>query len=150
MRNKTNVQYKRVSYNENNNVTKCELTFEVDVNKYPINDLRLDNNVLIKIAQEAGCEYIQTDNRTGYPNSIGFKVTAQAKCNTEVDEYNNVTGRHIALSRAQAKAFARTCELYYLLTIQLTKSIGSVTRLIDNNWSAANKCWEHAKKLGNY
>lgn len=150
MRNKTNVTYVRIKYTSMNNTTKCNLTYEINIDKWPLCGLTIDSNILFNAAEKLGAKYIITDKKTNYPYAFGFEVTAMASCDMDQDEYNETTGERIALTRAQGKAFEKTCKFYDLIQIEMKKIYDDVTRIIDNNWHAANKCWDHAKELGNY
>ena len=150
MRNKTNVNYVKIKYLQVDKQIRCFLTYEIDLTGWPINGFKIDANVLFRIADKLGFDYYDVEKKSNYPTKIGFTTTAQAACDIESDEFDEKTGKNIALTRAQAKAFEKTCKFYDLLQIELDKSFNEITRIIDNNWHAANKCWEHAKGLGNY
>ena len=149
MRNKTNVKYSNIRYVEEGNKTKCFLTYEIETNKWPIMGFKIDANVLMKVANKLNFTSHTVNMDTFYPVSFKFDVEATATCGSN-DKYDKDMGKHIALSRAQAKAFEKTCKFYDLLQIELDKSFNEITRIIDNNWHAANKCWDHAKELGDY
>ena len=150
MRNKTNVTYVDIKYYSMNNTVRCDLTYEININKWPIFGFTIDSDILCNVAEKLGAKYIVTDKKTNYPFAFGFKVTAKATCDMEQDEYDETKGKQIALTRAQAKAFEKTCKFYDFIQIELDKSFSEITRIIDNCWHASNKCWDHAKELGNY
>lgn len=150
MRNKTNVNYLRIDYfHIDNNVIKCQLTYEIPVKGWPIFGFTIDADLLIKIGNKLHMNTCYIDKETNYPSSLVFTTYATATCDS-TDKYDDKLGEHIALTRAQAKAFEKTCKFYDMLQIELDKSFSEMTRIIDNNWHAANKCWDHAKELGGY
>ena len=150
MRNKTNVKYVKIKYFKGENQTICTLTYEIDVNRWPIMGFKINADILNKVAEQLDSVYCKVDKKTNYPTSFGFSVIGTATCDVEKDEFNEKTGNNISLTRAQAKAFEKTCKFYDLLQMEIDKSFSEMTRAIDNNWTAANKCWDHAKELGNY
>lgn len=150
MRNKTNVKYNSINYLQMpNNSTKCRLFYEVSLNVYPFNKLLLNANEILKVAKKLKSTGIKYDKHTNYPIGIMFITEATARCDNG-DEYVKEVGERIALTRAQAKAFEKTCKLYDELCDRLDETIMSIINMIDNNWSAANKCWDHASELGGY
>lgn len=149
MRNKTNVDYVKIGYTVNGNKTECSLTYEIDLRKWPLNDFKINSDIIFRVANKSNAKYYETDKRTNYPIKIGFEVSACATCDN-IDSFDKLKGQHIALSRAQAKAFERTCKFYDNIQFELDKSFNDITRIIDNNYVAANKCWKHAKELGGY
>ena len=149
MRNKTNVKYSNIRYEQKGKVTKCFLTYEIETNRWPIMGYRVDASLLMKVANKLNFSSHTVNMDTFYPTSFKFDVEATATCDTTKDAYDSDRGKRIALTRAQAKAFEKTCKFYDLLQIELDKSYNEITRIIDNNWHAANKCWDHAKKLEN-
>lgn len=150
MRNKTNVRYVKIHYESFNGDVKCNLTYEVDIDKYPLNKIKLNADDIIRIANKVGCEYIMFDRATNYPVTIGFNVTAMARCNDDTDLFNFDKGKHISLTRAQAKAFERTCHLYAEIEDLIDGIASACTTFIYNNWEAGKKCWAHAAELGEY
>ena len=146
MRNKTNVDYVKTKYVVDGKKTKCFLTYEVDLSKWPILGFKINADVILKAAMKSNMEYYDVDRETNYPTKIGFVVTASASCD-DIDTFDETKGKNIALTRAQAKAFERTCTLYDNIQIELDKSFNEITRAINNNWDAANKCWKHVNEL---
>ena len=110
---------------------------------------KINSDVILKAAKQLKMEYYRVDNETNYPTKIGFVSTATASCDN-TDNFDEKKGKNIALTRAQAKAFERTCRLYDIIQTELDKSFNEITRIIDNNWHAANKCWDHAMDLGGF
>lgn len=149
MRNKTNVNYLKIDYYHLNNSTKCQLTYEIPVDKWPILGFKVNADLLISVGKKLNMNAYYVDKATNYPSSFVFTTTATATCDNN-DTYDKKTGENIALTRAQAKAFEKTCKFYDFLQIELDKSFNEITRIIDNNWHAANKCWDHAKEIGKY
>ena len=149
MRNKTNVDYVKTKYVVNGKKTQCFLTYEINLSKWPLFGFKINSDIILKAAMKSNMEYYDVDRETNYPTKIGFVVTASASCDN-IDTFDEKKGKNIALTRAQAKAFEKTCKFYDLLQIELDKSFNEITRAIDNNWHAANKCWEHAKELGGF
>lgn len=151
MRNKTNVKYLSTEYYYSYyNQVQCYLTYEIDLSKWPIYGFKIDADLLIKIGNTLGMDKYVVEKKTNYPTKFVFTVSAMSKCDENKDTYDKTLGERIALTRAQAKAFEKTCKFYDLIQIELDKSFSEITRAIDNNWHAANKCWDHAKNLGGY
>lgn len=149
MRNKTNVVHVKTKYVVNDKKVQCFLTYEIDLSKWPVFGFKINSDVILKVAKQLKMEYYRVDNETNYPTKIGFVSTASASCDN-TDNFDENKGKNIALTRAQAKAFERTCRLYDIIQMELDKSFNEITRIIDNNWHAANKCWDHAMDLGGF
>ena len=149
MRNKTNVVHVKTKYVVNDKKVQCFLTYEIDLSKWPVFGFKINSDVILKAAKQLKMEYYRVDNETNYPTKIGFISTASASCDN-TDNFDETKGKNIALTRAQAKAFERTCRLYDIIQMELDKSFNEITRIIDNNWHAANKCWDHAMDLGGF
>ena len=149
MRNKTNVVHVKTKYVVNDKKVQCFLTYEIDLSKWPVFGFKINSDVILKAAKQLKMEYYRVDNETNYPTKIGFVSTASASCDN-TDNFDETKGKNIALTRAQAKAFERTCRLYDIIQMELDKSFNEITRIIDNNWHAANKCWDHAMDLGGF
>lgn len=149
MRNKTNVVYVKTKYVVNDKKVQCFLTYEIDLSKWPVFGFKINSDVILKAAKQLKMEYYRVDNETNYPTKIGFVSIASASCDN-TDNFDEKKGKNIALTRAQAKAFERTCRLYDIIQMELDKSFNEITRIIDNNWHAANKCWDHAMDLGGF
>ena len=149
MRNKTNVVYVKTKYVVNDKKVQCFLTYEIDLSKWPVFGFKINSDVILKAAKQLKMEYYDVDRETNYPTKIGFIVTASSSCD-DIDTFDETKGKNIALTRAQAKAFERTCRLYDIIQMELDKSFNEITRIIDNNWHAANKCWDHAMDLGGF
>ena len=149
MRNKTNVVHVKTKYVVNDKKIQCFLTYEIDLSKWPVFGFKINSDVILKAAKQLKMEYYRVDNETNYPTKIGFVSTASASCDN-IDNFDEKKGKNIALTRAQAKAFERTCRLYDIIQMELDKSFNEITRIIDNNWHAANKCWDHAMDLGGF
>lgn len=152
MRNKTNVNYLKIDYCESreDHKVECDLTYEIKFDGWPINDFKINADTVLKVGKKLGMINYRVDKKTNYPTSLIFMTKAQASCDISTDEYDIATGEHIALTRAQAKAFEKTCVFYDMLQYEIEKTFNEMIRAIDNNYNAANKCWAHAKKLGNY
>ena len=149
MRNKTNVVHVKTKYVVNDKKVQCFLTYEIDLSKWPVFGFKINSDVILKAAKQLKMEYYRVDNETNYPTKIGFVSTASASCDN-TDNFDETKGKNIALTRAQAKAFEHTCRLYDIIQMELDKSFNEITRIIDNNWHAANKCWDHAMDLGGF
>ena len=150
MGNKTNVRYVRTNYSNVMNPVECRLTYEIDINRYPLNNIQVSSNLIEKVSRELNCSYIKYDKRSNYPTTVAFTVTAQADCDNDQDKYDRVIGERIALTRAQAKAFEKTCKFYDKIAYYVDDALCNMVSIIDNSWGAANKCWKHAKEIGNY
>ena len=146
MRNKTNVVHVKTKYVVNDKKVQCFLTYEIDLSKWPVFGFKINSDVILKAAKQLKMEYYRVDNETNYPTKIGFVSIASASCDN-TDNFDEKKGKNIALTRAQAKAFERTCRLYDIIQMELDKSFNEITRAINNNWDAANKCWKHVNEL---
>ena len=150
MRNKTNVNYEKIQYEIEGNKTKCYLTYYVDLTKWPMQGLTMDASTIVGIVTELGCTKIHFCPVTFMPIGATFLVESTATCDTTTDTYDEETGKHIALTRAQAKAFDKTLRLYAIIVNKIDKIAEEVERFAENNYSAYKKCCKHAAKLGGY
>ncbi len=146
MRRKTNVKYTKVDYdiNPEKGTVKCTLNYDVLLTKYPLNDISINFNVINKILQPCNIKGIYIDNN----NNIGIEMIsiATSTCHND-DVFDEIKGKHIALTRAQAKAFEKTCRVYDLLCMKLDKTVQEMIRYIENNWNSAKKCWRHVLEI---
>lgn len=150
MRNRTKVRYVKTRYFYQDDKTLCFLTYEIDINDWPFNNIKINADRILNIANELDMSYYDVDNKTNFPTTIAFTTVGTASCDTTTDTYDQGVGERIALTRAQAKAFERTCLFYDKLSQELHTTLNDMRRLINNCWDAGNKCWNHCKKLGNY
>ena len=146
MKSKTNVNYTNVEYevDETNKTVKCYLDYDIQLYKYPLNDLNLDINILISILKKFDINSIRY-NDDGRPY-LEMTSMGSAKCHVH-DEYNEEIGKRIALTRSQAKAFETTCKIYDAICERMDKIVNETIRYIDNNYKSATKCWNHVLKI---
>ena len=95
MRNKTNVDYVKTKYVVDGKKTKCFLTYEVDLSKWPILGFKINADVILKAAMKSNMEYYDVDRETNYPTKIGFIVTASSSCD-DIDTFDETKGKSIA------------------------------------------------------
>ena len=100
MRNKTNVDYVKTKYVVDGKKTKCFLTYEIDLSKWPVFGFKINSDVILKAAMKSNMEYYDVDRETNYPTKIGFVVTATASCDN-IDTFEHHTPSHLTLAHAQ-------------------------------------------------
>ena len=148
---KTLVEY--VNHTEHINVQKkicvSVLTFRICLNKLPNWTGLLEfYEPLEKYLSKFDIE-IENSPEFLTKTYVVFTTRGIAKCNDK-DEFNEETGKHIALTRAQSKAFAKAEGFYKGLCNILYKNICIPLEMLSVN-SFQAKCYEflHAAQITN-
>ena len=147
---KTNVKYVNKAYgvNENEKTVTCTLDYVIDLDKIPgINVLyEFDEfkNFINTLIYYKGVKHI---NQNIY-GALQFRVRQIAFCSTE-DEFDELTGKRLALTRAQKLAFRGTKYFYDTILTMLDKYYTSLLNLCQNCYDAEQKCHNHEFELTN-
>ena len=147
---KTNVKYVNKAYgvNENEKTVTCTLDYVIDLDKIPgINVLyEFDEfkNFINTLIYYKGVKHI---NQNIY-GALQFRVRQIAFCSTE-DEFDELTGKRLALTRAQKLAFRGTKYFYDTILTMLDKYYTSLLNLCQNCYDAEKKCHNHEFELTN-
>lgn len=147
---KTNVKYVNKTYgvNKNEKTVKCNLDYVIDLDSIPgINFLcNLDefNDFINTLIYCEGVKYIK-QNVYG---SLQFRVREIAFCSTE-DEFDELTGKRLALTRAQKQAFRNTKCFYDTILSMLGKYYSSILDLYQNCYNSEQNCHNHEFELTN-
>lgn len=81
------------------------------------------------------------------PYDFSFTVKGLSKCDP-ADVYDMTTGKHIAESRAQAKAYFIAARILNRVTEFMIDSMNVIYFVINNCVDSMNACDEHADYLG--
>lgn len=75
---------------------------------------------------------------------LWLEASATAKCNTEVDKFDETFGVHLATTRAQEKIFDLTAKFFERLADYVEeKFYNKLTAVVSANYRAANDCYVH-------
>lgn len=142
MKKKTNVKYTNVKYefDENKKSVKCILDYDIDLSKYPFNEMFLTFEFLTSALKNCNISGLYLDKSLSF--NVEMQTIGTATCHDD-DEYDETIGKQIALTRAQAKAFENTCKVYDAICTKLDAVINEGIRYINNCWDSANRCWQH-------
>ena len=77
-----------------------------------------------------------------------FRVREIAFCSTE-DEFDELTGKRLALTRAQKQAFRNTKCFYDTILSMLGKYYSSILDLYQNCYNSEQNCHNHEFELTN-
>jgi hypothetical protein len=147
---KTNVKYVNKTYgvNEKEKTVTCTLDYVIDLDKIPGINLLCEfyefNDFINTLIYCDGVKYI---DQTGY-GALQFRVKEIAFCSTE-DEFDELTGKRLALTRAQKLAFRNTKYFYDTILTMLDKYYTSLLNLCQNCYDAEQKCHTHEFELTN-
>lgn len=146
MKNKTNVKYTNVKYefDEQQKSVKCILDYDILLAKYPFNQLEFKLDFLTEALKECNVSGIYLDEDVNF--NVEMQSIGTATCHDN-DTYDEEIGKRIALTRAQAKAFEKTCRVYDCICHKLSDVIDEGIRYINNSWTSANRCWEHVLEI---
>lgn len=150
---KTNVTYANKSFgvNTKNKEVNCTLTCEINLDKVPcieflenkeryaklITDLVYKKHMKLYDFTESG---VQTEHGV-----LTFTTTGKAKC-SEMDEFNEVIGKRIALTRAQSKAFIVARDIYYDFSRIVSVDMIELYDMVQNCADSHDKCNMHVKE----
>jgi hypothetical protein len=147
---KTNVKYVNKAYgvNRNEGIVTCTLDYVIDLDKIPgINLLcELDefNDFINTLIYCEGVKYID-QNVCG---ALQFRVKEIAFCSTE-DEFDEVIGKRLALTRAQKIAFRNTKYFYNEISNIINRYRQELNNLAFNSFISEERCHNHEFELTN-
>ena len=151
---KTNLTYVKKSYgvNPKKNFVKCVLDYEINLDKIPgIQTLALMpgfEDFINKLVYRYDVPCYDTDVE-GFPSDYGvlvFTTEAVANC-APGDEFNEETGKKLALTRAQKQAFRTARDLYASLFKLVDDEFCGLMGLIYGSDMSADKCKAHEHEI---
>lgn len=148
-RNKTGVRYLNVQYNVNpgKRVVACHLTFGLNLNRLPYIEMLKDNEEFINLVErEFRVEEWAIDDDFFYEPHVVTEVVAFADCAPE-DEFDEVLGKKIALTRAQAGAFDTAAYMYEKIQDIFIKAANDIDVRLENCVDSIDKCNCHVETL---
>ena len=148
-RNKTGVRYLNVQYNVNpgKRVVACHLTFGLNLNRLPYIEMLKDNEEFINLVErEFRVEEWAIDDDFFYEPHVVTEVVAFADCAPE-DEFDEVLGKKIALTRAQAGAFDTAAYIYEKIQDIFIKAANDIDVRLENCVDSIDKCNCHVETL---
>lgn len=148
-RNKTGVRYLNVQYNVNpgKRVVACHLTFGLNLNRLPYIEMLKDNEEFINLVErEFRVEEWAIDDDFFYEPHVVTEVVAFADCAPE-DEFDEVLGKKIALTRAQSGAFDTVAYIYERIQDIFLKAANEIDIRLENCIESIDKCNKHVDTL---
>lgn len=148
-RNKTGVRYLNVQYNVNpgKRVVACHLTFGLNLNRLPYIEMLKDNEEFINLVErEFRVEEWAIDDSFFYEPHVVTEVVAFADCAPE-DEFDEVLGKKIALTRAQSGAFDTVAYIYERIQDIFLKAANEIDIRLENSIESIDKCNKHVDTL---
>ena len=148
-RNKTGVRYLNVQYNVNpgKRVVACHLTFGLNLNRLPYIEMLKDNEEFINLVErEFRVEEWAIDDDFFYEPHVVTEVVAFADCAPE-DEFDEVLGKKIALTRAQSGAFDTVAYIYERIQNIFLKAANEIDIRLENSIESIDKCNKHVDTL---
>lgn len=148
-RNKTGVRYLNVQYNVNpgKRVVACHLTFGLNLNRLPYIEMLKDNEEFINlIEREFRVEEWTISDDLLYEPHVVTEVVAFADCAPE-DEFDEVLGKKIALTRAQSGAFDTAAYIYERIQDIFLKAANEIDIRLENTIESIDKCNKHVDTL---
>jgi hypothetical protein len=148
-RNKTGVRYLNVQYNVNpgKRLFACHLTFGLNLNRLPYIEMLKDNEEFINLVErEFRVEEWAIDDDFFYEPHVVTEVVAFADCAPE-DEFDEVLGKKIALTRAQSGAFDTAAYIYERIQDIFLKAANEIDIRLENSIESIDKCNKHVDTL---
>lgn len=148
-RNKTGVRYLNVQYNVNpgKRVVACHLTFGLNLNRLPYIEMLKDNEEFINLVEhEFRVEEWTINDDLLYEPHVVTEVVAFADCAPE-DEFDEVLGKKIALTRAQSGAFDTAAYIYERIQDIFLKAANEIDIRLENTIESIDKCNKHVDTL---
>lgn len=148
-RNKTGVRYLNVQYNVNpgKRVVACHLTFGLNLNRLPYIEMLNDNEEFINLVErEFHVEEWTINDDLLYEPHVVTEVVAFADCAPE-DEFDEVLGKKIALTRAQSGAFDTAAYIYERIQDIFLKAANEIDIRLENTIESIDKCNKHVDTL---
>lgn len=148
-RNKTGVRYLNVQYNVNpgKRVVACHLTFGLNLNRLPYIEMLKDNEEFINLVEhEFRVEEWTINDDFLYEPHVVTEVVAFADCAPE-DEFDEVLGKKIALTRAQSGAFDTAAYIYERIQDIFLKAANEIDIRLENTIESIDKCNKHVDTL---
>ena len=148
-RKKTGVRYLNVNYSVNpvKRVVACHLTFGFNLNRFPcIELLENDNQFNNMLFNEFKVEHWAIEDNVEYEPHLVCQVVAFADCAPD-DEFDEVLGKKIALTRAQAGAFDTAAYIYEKCQDILINAANTIDVYFENCVESIDKCNNHVDKL---
>lgn len=157
MRNRTCIETSKPQfyYDVENQRTICKIVGCINLTKYPFDKVTMDQDDIVTVIKKFlnlnfnakgnnSVKVAHDDNM--YPLMVTFECTGTATCN-KIDKYDKKLGENIAMSRAQSNIYKQAAWFYELYLNMMDMRLYSVTRTMNNQWSASMKCDNHAKDL---
>jgi hypothetical protein len=146
---KTGVCYLDVNYNVNTNkrAVACNLTFGINLNRIPFNDMLLgsvrfkeflDNNFYIE-------DWLLGDNNEEGTYAVA-NIVGLSYCHPE-DEFDAELGKKIALTRAQEGAFEQAQVFWNKAEEVMLEAANRFSVISENCDDSRIKCIEHTNEL---
>ena len=148
-RNKTGVRYLNVQYNVNpgKRVVACHLTFGLNLNRLPYIEMLKNNEEFINLVErEFHVEEWTINDDLLYEPHVVTEVVAFADCAPE-DEFDEVLGKKIALTRAQSGAFDTAAYIYERIQDIFLKAANEIDIRLENTIESIDKCNKHVDTL---
>ena len=148
-RNKTGVRYLNVQYNVNpgKRVVACHLTFGLNLNRLPYIEMLKNNEEFMNlIEREFRVEEWTINDDLLYEPHVVTEVVAFADCAPE-DEFDEVLGKKIALTRAQSGAFDTAAYIYERIQDIFLKAANEIDIRLENSVNSIDKCNKHVDTL---
>ena len=139
-KNKTGVQYTNIEYIKSDNATICLLECTIAY-KYvtPMFGLCDDFRNKFMNLLESSNVYLDEDG-------LVFNVKGVTRFDKE-NEYDEVLGERLALSKAQTKAFTKANSIYYMLAEFYGSMMDKIGELITGTYNVVNHCEAHVVDL---
>lgn len=139
-KNKTGVHYSNIEYIKSDNVTICLLECTINYERV---------RPMFGLSEEYTNQFMNfLDNIHVTLGDEGLVYTVKGVTRYDNENpYDEVSGEHLALSKAQFKAFEKANNLYYNLAKFYDNTIINLNHLIDGTYNVAEQCDEHINEL---
>ena len=147
---KTNVKYVNKAYgvNRNEGIVTCTLDYVIDLDKIPgihfLSGLPEFNDFINTLVY---CEGVKLYDESEY-GVLQFRVKDIAFCSTE-DEFDEVIGKRLALTRAQKMAFRNAKYFYNEISYIVDRYRQELNNLVFNSFISEETCHNHEFELTN-
>ena len=122
------------------NTITCILDCSIDFENYlaNINDDDIYDRIIDEIIKIPEIKHFGM-----YGRPVSFKVIASTTC-LEDDEFNKTRGEHIALTKAQRKAFKIARQIAKIYRKEFVdKLVDKINTVIDNEWANEDNATQH-------
>lgn len=145
-KNKTRVKYLNINYFVEGNRVSCDLYFTIQFSKTPNMDFMVSRAAKICSKYNVVRDNTHFDEHENVVFQPVFKLRGFATCHKS-DKFDFETGKRIALTKAQRKAFNMAYKIYGELRCMAAQLEEEFSKLMSGSLYAFDDCDKHLEEL---